>query len=393
MVKKIIATSYQVIWMLIFCLALPIMGNAWEKEDSEDVFYAISSLRFHLDNLASEQNEDTILFEDQDISNLWETAALDPLFCADIMEAQQYYYLARNETDARDAEEIYAKAKDLLKEIWEELDFRILGENTPSTISKTKIISLDNFECGYPNLEGNPSLNNKMIRLIKPHLLPLDHPAKKAMDDIFVHTNFRPIENEANFKKAGFTVLFHQPFSFIRVASHPNLKGHLLKVYLDSELRKKFNKDGWEWLVMRCQGAENIRNLIQTKKLKYFSVPDKWLYPLPAHSKRPREKTQTIVLLVTDMQLVSHQESINAWMNVNKAQLDELYIILSHGFGSSHVIWNIPYSKSGKFTCIDTEHPSRTPKYATVKNFLSDEMKDYWDKLVISGGGKVRKRR
>lgn len=241
---------------------------------------------------------------------------------------------------------------------------------------------------GYPNFDNNPFITGEMHQRMAPYLLPLSHPLKAALDGIFNQT--RAIENEKSFDDAGFITLFKQQISFIRVAKHPALKGYLMKVYLDSELRQRRGLPGWLWLTERCKGAEKIRKLIEKKKLKYFSVPDKWLYPLPIDPSPVLEQgqsRQTVVLLVTDMKLTSQAESWRAWREkVTTRHLDELYCILSHGFSSTYLITNIPYTTSGKFTCIDTEHPKRKLDYQRVKQYLSAEMDAYWDKLVQSKG-------
>lgn len=220
---------------------------------------------------------------------------------------------------------------------------------------------------------------------IKPYLMPSNHPAKEALD--FIFTRSRPTKDLDAMIDAGFDIVSVRPYSFAVIAKHPDIPGYLEKVYLDSEKRKKNGKEGWEWLVHRCEGAENIRKLIKEKKLKYFTVPDKWIYVLPKLARHNEKATgQPIILLATDMHLVSQEESERAWKTIiTKAHLDELYIILSNGFASSHVSWNIPYSKSGKFTCIDTEHPKRKPNYVEVEHYLSNEMKAYWQKLVSDG--------
>lgn len=240
----------------------------------------------------------------------------------------------------------------------------------------------------YPNFDDNPFITEEMRKRITPYLLPLDHQLKAPLDEIFNHS--RAIENEEAFEKAGFITLFKQQISFIRVARHPALKGYLMKVYLDSELRQRRGLPGWVWLAERCKGAEKIRKLIAKKGLKYFSVPDKWLYPLPVNPAPllPQgQGRQTIVLLVTDMKLTSQAESWRAWREeITTRHLDELYCILSHGFSSTYLITNIPYTKKGKFTCIDTEHPKRKLDYQRVKQYLSPEMNVYWDNLVQSKG-------
>lgn len=248
-------------------------------------------------------------------------------------------------------------------------------------------IHLKKLSKGTQKAESRDSYKEK----IKPYLIPKNHPAKEALD--FIFTRSRPTSDLDAMVDAGFDIVSVRPYSFAVIAKHSDIPGYIEKVYLDSEKRKKNGKEGWEWLVHRCEGAENIRKLIREKKLNFFSVPDKWIYVLPK-SARQNEKmnSQPIILLATDMHLVSQEESEQAWKTIiTKAHLDELYIILSHGFASSHVSWNIPYSESGKFTCIDTEHPKRKPNYAEVENYLSNEMKAYWKKLVNEGEKKATK--
>lgn len=231
----------------------------------------------------------------------------------------------------------------------------------------------------YYNLISNPSITKEMQKEIKPYCLPEKHPLVKSLDDIFA--NARVIENEETFAAAGFKVLFSQPSSYIKVAKHPKIPGYLFKLYLDNETRKKDNLDGWKWLVKRCMGAENVRNLIKRKKLKYFTVPDKWLYPLPLLV--PHHSTQQpLILIVQDMELVSGEETKQMWRLAKKKQIDELFMILSHGFSSCYLAQNIPYSQKGKFACIDTEHPKRNLNYHHVEAYLSPPMKNYWKKLT-----------
>lgn len=220
---------------------------------------------------------------------------------------------------------------------------------------------------------------------VKPYLLPSNHPAKKPLDIIFKSPNV--LQDLDSLKASDFNIISLRPYSFAVITSHPKMPGYIQKLYLDSEHRKKNGKEGWEWLVQRCEGAENIRKLIKKKNLQYFTVPDKWIYVLPKPSKSNEKTTkQLCILIVTDMELVSQEQSAEAWKYlITEEHLDELFVILSHGFASSHVSWNIPYAKNGKFTCIDTEHPKRKPNYKEVEHYLSDEMQVYWRKLVKNG--------
>lgn len=219
---------------------------------------------------------------------------------------------------------------------------------------------------------------------MQPYLLPLDHVMKVPLD--FIFSKARAIENEATFSKAGFVTLFSQPTTYIKVAKHPLLPKFLVKVYLDSEQREKEGKPGWLWFVQRCVGAENIRRLIKKKKLQYFSVPQKWLYLLPVKSAFSH-KNHPAILLVEDMDLTNFAETEDFWRNrVTHKHLDELYCIISHGFSSTYLLANIPYCRNGKLACVDTEHPKRKPNYKMACQYLSDEMRSYWEHLVRKGG-------
>lgn len=140
-------------------------------------------------------------------------------------------------------------------------------------------------------------------------------------------------------------------------------------------------------------GAEKVRNLIEEKKIKFFTVPDKWIYPLPEFPKPIKIKqSQLVVLVVTDMNLVSKFETREAWKSIiTQEHLDELYCILSHGHGSSGLVRNVPYTKNGTFAFVDTEKPNKLPKYDKAKVFFSKEMQEYWDLLVKTGGNPKKK--
>lgn len=240
----------------------------------------------------------------------------------------------------------------------------------------------------YNNFEKNPYLNDIMRNMIRPYILPCQHPAKRVLDSIF-HSH-RAILNDHELCAAGFNVVYHQPRSFIRVVSHPKLPGYLLKIYLDSELREKNYKPGWLWLTARCKGAAHLRKVIQSKKSHYFQVPNKWLYPLPPEPSPPKNeeyKRQLVILIVEDMDLVSDEENYHAWKNqITHAHLKELYTIISKAKGSSYRPDNICLSKNGKFSFIDTEYPKQKADYNSIRPFLSPEMRHYWDKLVKQEG-------
>lgn len=218
---------------------------------------------------------------------------------------------------------------------------------------------------------------------LKPYVIPSDHLIKPALDAIFQTS--RVTHSKETLIAAGFIIHTIQMTSNIIVSRHPQVPGYVFKIYLDTDPRTRKGKEGWQWLVSRCKSAATIRNLIKKNKITKFSVPDKWIYLLPEHpSDLTADSThQPAILIATDMKLVPPKESAEAWRkNITPQHLNELYIILSHGYGSTFLVHNVPYTASGKFSFVDTEYPKRKFEYEKVKRFLSPEMCKYWDKLV-----------
>lgn len=395
---KEITTCYSCVNFFLFCffaLFFPYCESIEDEEHTyERSFYSISSLCFHLDGLVSEEtaansNEEEIFFNDAEVVDLWHEAGRNPSF--QLCRAQHYYYQAKGSNDRpMISSQLYAKSKNLLDKIWKKLDAKLLGRSIPDTAAK-KLIDNHYRALTYPHLENNPGIDNDMAKIITPFLMPVNHPIKQSLDKIFETS--RAIRNEKSFDDAGFNTLFIQNLhSFIRVAKHDALPGYLLKVYLDSEPNKRAKK-GWEHLSNRCEGAENVRQLIKSKKIVNFTVPDKWLYVLPPNIPST-SKDQPVLLIVTDMNLVSDSKTEEAWKTkATHELLDELYCIISHGYGSSGLIRNVPYTKDKIFTFIDTEKPKKTPNYSKARHYLSHEMRAYWDSLVKTGGKRDSKKK
>lgn len=209
------------------------------------------------------------------------------------------------------------------------------------------------------------------------YLLPSNHPLKKTLSKIFANPHV--IDNQATIDEAGFITLYHQA-SGMRVLKHERLPGYLVKTYLNDERERA--GDDIQWMIDRCLGALNIRNLIRKQKIAYFTVPDKWIYLLPGQPFTSPRK-QIAILLVTDMDLVSREKSIKAWKTkITRRHLQELHTILSHGFGSLYLPFNIPYTKQGTFAFVDTAYPFRVFDLHRVNHYLSDPMRNYWNKLI-----------
>lgn len=339
-----------------------ILSYFFSLHASEDAFHAVSSLCFHLEEMKGET--ETIIFAEEDIASLWEAAFSDSLFYDQVNEAYRSYYqdpLQPKETEV------------LLKRIWQDMQADLYeGRRKQRGVS-------------YPNFEDNPYLSTEMKSEMRPYLLPLSHPLIGAVDALFSQS--RVTASNGTLEQAGFKWICTTMASFLQVVRHPTIPGYIFKIHIDSDPHTKKKIPPWKWLVYRCEGAEVIRNIIKKKKLKYFLIPDKWLYPLPINPPAQTRERQPVVLMVTDMDVVSFEETTLAWRTVvTKAHLDELYTLLCAGYGSAKLDANVPYTKSGKFAFIDTEYPKRKFNFATIKRFLTDEMGEYWDSLVRSGG-------
>ena len=225
-----------------------------------------------------------------------------------------------------------------------------------------------------------PCSYDQMQSQIAPYLLPHNHPMKSVLDAIFSQS--RVLVNERTFTDAGFIpIAGPMPNSFVIVARHPASPGYVFKLYLDSEWRCRKQIPNWVWLTRRCIGAAGIRNMIKRKKMQYFLVPDKWLYVLPVY-----RGSNPLILIETDMELESPEVTEQMWKNgITYQHLDELYAIFQQGYGGHGIVnltANVPFTKHGKFAFTDTEDPQDDLNLNYVRQYLSKEMRDYWDMLI-----------
>lgn len=237
----------------------------------------------------------------------------------------------------------------------------------------------------YPGFYDNPNLTEKMQLAIAPYLLPVKHPIKEAVDAIF--SQGRVTQNQQTLVDAGFEVIAGpMSRSYIIVARHPAVPGYVFKIYLDSEERSRIEDPHWKSLARRCAGAFGIRKIIEREQIRYFSVPDKWLYLLPPLPFQEDKEPETLVLIATDMELESYEVTKEMWKTViTKEHLDELHTILKYGFGGNGTVClsvNVPFTKRGKFAFTDTESRRTILKLKNVKKYLSKEMREYWLSLI-----------
>lgn len=241
-------------------------------------------------------------------------------------------------------------------------------------------------EQGYEEFETNPYISTEERECVRPYLLPSLHPIKDSLDSIFHY--YRATLNKETLIEAGFSIKYTKERSYIVVASHPELKGFLIKAHLDTELREKWDIPGWRWFVNRIEGATDISNAIKKINTPYFTVPKKWIYPLPA-SPFPSDPTllsrKNVILIVEDMELESEKENVMAWKKcITEKHLDDFYAIIKEAGGSSYRKDNVCLTKYGTFAFIDTEYPRQKPSYHWIEPALSSEMRQYWRTITES---------
>jgi hypothetical protein len=269
---------------------------------------------------------------------------------------------------------------EVLNQLWEE---EIEQEENLLIDFSSLLRSQSNFK--LKNFSHLPSAARKAML---PYLLPIKHPLYKVLDSIFLKV--RATVDSETFYQTGFRTIAEGPRSYILVAKHKKLPGHLVKAFLDTELREKYDKQSWEWLVNRCKGAMKIRKIIKEYGIRHFVVPDKWIYCLPSEPSPPQDSAHTrhlAILLVTDMKLASEKHNEHAWSHyITEEHLDELFEIISRAKGSSYRPDNIAYTKNGKFAFIDTEYPTHGPDFKSIRPYLNWKMRHYWDSLVKQRG-------
>lgn len=354
-----------------------VLSHATDATQTEALL-ALSSLRYFVDR-SEHAIPNAIQCTDTELTQLWEVASAHPLVADKVTKARHLYF---THSDPEHQSQ-------LLTEAWQALktDSSPIQVDLSSGVYRAPV-PIKNHTGPYPQFDDNPFLTEEMRVRMKPFLLPLTHVSKPVLDKIFGAR--RVTQDEAALEQAGFKILFSQKVSYIKVISHPQLPRYLIKLYLDNDLRIKREQPGWKWLAQRPDSARQLQSLIKKHKIRQFVVPDKWIYPLPAHTSPPNTPEyvrQPVVLFVQRMPVVNSTETRKAWQTkIRKKHLHELYILISEGYETAYIAGNMPYCGHGKFAYVDTEYDKRPADYNKVRPYLSPKMNAYWDQLVRSGG-------
>lgn len=362
---------------------------------------SISLLSFHtnewLDSYSASSEEEMMLLNESEKQKKWEEAATllyaqDDALIENDKPLFQKAYRAYQKAECFEKQGLTEEAKEAVCQASRHLqrlrEKMIDAENALIASSSANVVLYQKkYKGPLDELMANQSIPEDAKRKMAPYIISETHPLYSTLDAIF--KTARVTQDETVFHGSGFKTICQRPRTFVRVASHPLLDGHLVKIYLDTELRKKQGRDSWEWFVKRCEGADKVRNVLVKKRVKYFVVADKWIYPLPENPAPlvgSRYTRHLAVLLVKNMNLVDDQKNLYAWSHyITKEHLNELYDIITYAKGSSYRPDNITYTKQGTFAFIDTEYPGRGPDYKSIRRYLNSSMRKYWDKLVKNG--------
>lgn len=229
----------------------------------------------------------------------------------------------------------------------------------------------------------NPYVNQTLWDELKPYFLPENHPAKKPLDAIF--SKKRILSSRKAMKHAGFDVFKH-PQRDIVIARHPEIRGYIIKAYLDNK-----QIDEWAWWKKRIDGVRQVQECIDRNHFgNMMKTPKKWIYPLPSEPSPPgslSSRRKNFILIAEDMFILPKKENLRAYKEfMTPLLLNAIFIVLTENLlVDSIFIPNIPFSYDGKIAVLDTEHfnnVNRPMKLWKMLRYLSPEMRAYWRELV-----------
>ena len=264
-------------------------------------------------------------------------------------------------------------------------------------ISSTMLAKEADPLAGTPIGYAKPShMSKELWKKMQPYFLPENHPWKSKIDRIFSAS--RASKNSHELLKAGFrgrVTSVRKIFAGV----HPDLADCFFKIYADSEVTSRYTE--WQKWLDRIRGRNNVLKVIKNRGFeKWFSVPDKWVYPLPEKPSAPspssRYRPKDFILVATNQRPYDHHENEKLWRNkITHEMLDALYIVLDEaGMWDSMFIFNIPFSKiDGKICFVDTEYSHKWPlRFEKLLRYLSTDNKKYWEYLIKHHGPKGYKR-
>ena len=180
-------------------------------------------------------------------------------------------------------------------------------------------------------------------------LLPEDHPLYESLKDLFQDPKM--FKSRKFLLQAGFHVSkrMHRD---LMVASHPALKGYLIKKFRDNISLK----DQLENYCQRINGARVLKEFIQLNQLQQIVVPQKWLYLLPSHFADATTGENAYLLIVEKMPIDTAKKKIaRKYQVIDRQTLKELCLVLYFFRGLDSTLLNMPFTSQNQIAFIDTE--------------------------------------
>jgi hypothetical protein len=236
--------------------------------------------------------------------------------------------------------------------------------------------------------EKSPYVSSEVWEYVKHFLLPSNHPVKAKLDKIFSAS--RVTLNEYSLMQAGFERSNVRKFSNNIVSKHPELPGYLVKLFTDEQ-----DIEDYAPLICRIDGAQYIRNEIKAHGYEdMFSVPNKWIYPLPSEPSPPEGyHRKNFILVVEDMKIYRKSKNYLRWKEkMTPKRADAMYVLLQNvGLIDSIYPFNLPFCEDGRQAFIDTEHHHKWPvRFQLMLQFFSPEMEQHW-RIIVGNGGPLTK--
>lgn len=259
----------------------------------------------------------------------------------------------------------------------------ILKSYDSKSAIREQIASENSNDVLLKGVQNPPHIPADIWELVKPYLLPDNHPDRKKLDRLFKKK--RVVLDHETFRKSGFQFNERHNIESLVVGIHKSFPDVVVKTFLDCQLKKR---DEWNNWVRRIQGAEIVREYIYTHALFDFEVPRKWIYPLPYNPSPPEDPKyyrRYFVLIAENMKIESLDRTKELYGKIKNTEcLDQLFeIIEKNGLSDSAYLRNIPFTKRGTITFIDTEHYHNWPVcFNRVTPYLSSSMKKHWQSLI-----------
>jgi hypothetical protein len=205
--------------------------------------------------------------------------------------------------------------------------------------------------------------------------MAFDDPARLDLGALFRDPDM--FDSRRSWASAGFRVIERSNNGKIMVARHTSVSGLLFKKYTsdidERDQTKNFKR--------RLEGANRLRAFADSRRLSRIVIPRKWILELP----RPFSRKETSHVLVAEqLDLMSDDQTKEAYRRIDPNVLGELSVVLFNFRGMDSIAKNLPFVSDGRIGLIDTEHWDRITSKSylhRVGEYLSKDRKSIAKKI------------